>query len=179
MPHHHLWLAVSDSPATDGRTHRHALTALMALVIGWSVVLAPGAFAADKPPVHLFLLSGQSNMANLDPAQVFIPEVQKHFGADNVVVVKVAQKSQPIRRWYQQWVVTGKQDQAEIGDLYVKLMQQTKVALAGRTIRSATLIWMQGERDAKESLSALYEEAFLGIVEQIKVDLGVQQWRSL
>lgn len=124
--------------------------------------------------VHLFLLSGQSNMANLDPARVFTPNIQKHFGAENVLIVKVAQKGQPIRRWSKNWKATGDQNPAEIGDLYEQLMNQAKTALNGRPIKSVTLIWMQGERDAKEQLSVHYEEAFLGLLKQLKTDFAVQ-----
>jgi hypothetical protein len=38
-------------------------------------------------------------MAGMNPEKVFTPEINKHFGAENVVVVKVAQGGQPIRRW--------------------------------------------------------------------------------
>ncbi len=136
-------------------------------------VCGPSAMADDAHPVHLILLSGQSNMANLDPTRVLIPELENHFGAKNVIVVKAAQKGQPIRRWFKQWKVTGDQNPAEIGDLHGQLMAAARTALNGRATKSVTLIWMQGERDAKERLADHYEEAFLGIVEQIKADLGV------
>ena len=48
---------------------------------------------------HLFLLSGQSNMARFKPEKVFIPAVEAEFGRDNVIVIKDAQGGQPIRRW--------------------------------------------------------------------------------
>lgn len=34
----------------------------------------------DPQPVHVFILSGQSNMAGLDPARTFTPAVTKEFG---------------------------------------------------------------------------------------------------
>lgn len=151
---------------------RH-LQPLIALIFGVYFVSSSTVSANETPGVHLILLSGQSNMANLDPARVFTPEVERHFGAENVVVVKVAQGGQPIRRWYKKWKVTGDQNPAEIGDLYKRLMEAAAKARNGRPIKSVTLIWMQGEKDAKERLSAHYEEAFLGIVEQIKTDLEV------
>ena len=132
-------------------------TALLALILSLAAPLV--SWAGDA--VHLILLSGQSNMANLDPDKVFTREVEKHFGAENVVVVKVAQKGQPIRRWHQGWKVTGDQNPAQIG------------AIDGKSPKSVTLVWMQGERDAKEGLSAHYEEAFRGLLEQIKTDLKV------
>lgn len=151
------------------------LTTLLVVIAGLLLVSSSSAPASDTRGVHLILLSGQSNMANLDPAQVFIPEVERHFGAENVVIVKVARSGQPIRRWYKKWTVTGKQNPKEIGDLYEQLMATAEKALNGRPIQSATLIWMQGERDAKERLSAHYKVAFLGMVEQLKTDLDVPQ----
>lgn len=144
-------------------------TALLALILFLAAPLV--SWAGDA--VHLILLSGQSNMANLNPDQVFTPEIEKHFGAENVVVVKVAQKSQPIRRWYKGWKVTGDQDSVQIGDIYAQLIIATKEAISGKSLKSVTLVWMQGERDAKEGLSTHYEEAFRGLLEQIKTDLKV------
>lgn len=148
---------------------------LNALIVGLLFFAGPLALAEKPHAVHLILLSGQSNMANMDPARVFTPEVAKYLGAENVVVVKVAQKGQPIRRWYKKWKVTEDQNPAEIGDLYAQLIEQAEKALNGRPIKSVTLVWMQGERDAKEFLSDHYEEAFLGILEQLKSDLGVKE----
>jgi hypothetical protein len=52
---------------------------------------------------HLFILSGQSNMAHLDHRKTFVPVVTEAFGADHVVVVKSAFNGQPIRRWDKSW----------------------------------------------------------------------------
>ncbi|MBP89193.1 MAG: acetyl xylan esterase [Planctomycetaceae bacterium] len=52
---------------------------------------------------HLFILSGQSNMARLELNESFTPTVIKEFGKDNVIVVKDAKGGQPIRRWYKKW----------------------------------------------------------------------------
>jgi lysophospholipase L1-like esterase len=114
-------------------------------------------------------------MANLDPDAVLTPELKKHFGPENVIVVKVAQKGQPIRRWFKGWKVTGDQNPDQIGDIYERLMKETKTALGARPIQSAILVWMQGERDAKERLSDQYEEAFRGLLEQIKADLKLAE----
>lgn len=131
--------------------------------------------AAEKQAVHLILLSGQSNMANLDPDAILTPELKKHFGAENVLVVKVAQKGQPIRRWFKGWKVTGDQNPDQIGDIYERLINEAKSALGKKTIKSATLVWMQGERDAKERLSDHYEEAFRGLLAQLKADLKLAE----
>lgn len=148
---------------------------LITIMFGLYLVCSPSASAADTPAVHLILLSGQSNMANMDPARVFIPEVEKYYGAKNVVVVKVAQKGEPIRRWYKKWKITGDQNPVEIGDIYDRLLKETTTAMRGKSIKSVTLIWMQGERDAKEHLYGHYEEAFLGLLDQLKSDLQVKE----
>jgi hypothetical protein len=148
---------------------------LNALIVGLLFFVAPSASAEKPHPVHLILLSGQSNMAHMDPSRVFTPEVEKYFGVGNVVVVKSAQRGQPIRRWYKKWKVTGHQNPNQIGDLYQRLITETKAAIRGKSLKSVTLIWMQGESDAKEHLSDHYEEAFLGILEQLKSDLGVKE----
>ncbi|MEO1982682.1 MAG: hypothetical protein ABGZ24_19400 [Fuerstiella sp.] len=41
-----------------------------------------------KEALHLFIMSGQSNMAGLDPDESFTPAVQSAFGKENVIVVK-------------------------------------------------------------------------------------------
>jgi hypothetical protein len=51
-------------------------------------------------PTHLFILSGQSNMARLDPAISFIPAVEKEFGKENVTVIHNAESGAAIENWY-------------------------------------------------------------------------------
>ena len=51
----------------------------------------------DEQGKHLFILSGQSNMARLKPENSFIPAVESKFGKENVIVVKHAKGGQPIR----------------------------------------------------------------------------------
>ena len=52
---------------------------------------------------HLFILSGQSNMAGLDPKISFIPVAEEEFGHDNIIVIKDSQNGHPIRRWHKTW----------------------------------------------------------------------------
>ncbi|PXA03433.1 hypothetical protein DDZ13_12120 [Coraliomargarita sinensis] len=63
-----------------------------------SLVLSGALSAAEK---HLFILSGQSNMAALKPELSFTPAVEAEFGAENVTVVKDAQNGAAIRSWYE------------------------------------------------------------------------------
>ncbi|MGM0490933.1 MAG: sialate O-acetylesterase, partial [Planctomycetota bacterium] len=73
---------------------------------------------AQEQDKHLFILSGQSNMAGLDPDISFTPTVTQAFGQDNVIVVKDAQGGQPIRRWYKQWKPAHGDTPKATGDLY-------------------------------------------------------------
>lgn len=53
-------------------------------------------------------------------------------------------------------------------------MQDVTKATAGKTYDSVTFVWMQGERDAKESLSEVYAQSFTGILAQLKDDLKLE-----
>lgn len=123
---------------------------------------------------HLFILSGQSNMAGLNPQVSFTPAVEQAFGKDSVIVIKFARGGQPIRRWYKDWVPTvGAQPSHKgHGDLYDRLMEKLMPAVQEQELASVTFVWMQGERDAKESHGAVYGNSFLGVLEQLKKDLG-------
>ena len=131
---------------------------------------APAAPAAGG--VHLFILSGQSNMAGLNPNLSFTPAVEEAFGKANVIVVKDALGGQPIRRWYKQWAPKDGKPPANNGDLYDRLMAKVKSAAEGQTLASVTFVWMQGERDAKEKHGEVYAASMKGLVEQLRADLG-------
>lgn len=140
----------------------------LALFVG--LRMAPAALAEDKP-VHLFILSGQSNMARLDPKVSFIPAVNEAFGEDNVIVVKDAQSGQPIRRWYKKWKPADGPMPENNGDLYDRLMKKVDAAIEGKTLASVTFVWMQGERDAREKYGDVYAEALGGLIKQVADDL--------
>jgi hypothetical protein len=127
--------------------------------------------AADDG-VHLFILSGQSNMERLDPAKDFTPAVAEAFGADRVVVVKDAKGAQPIRRWYKQWKSAAGEAPEGAGDLYDRLMGKVKTAIDGKKVASVTFVWMQGERDAREGHGSVYADSLRGVIKQIEKDLG-------
>ena len=149
---------------------RSLLLAVLVLACGFTAV-----DAADKK-VRLFILSGQSNMAGLDPNVSFTPAVTKAFADDEVIVVKHAQGGQPIRRWYKTWALPDGATEAagrstKNGDLYDKLMEQVKSALGDKRPDTVAFVWMQGERDAKAGWQAAYYDALRGTVEQIRTDL--------
>lgn len=121
---------------------------------------------------HLFILSGQSNIARLDPNVSFTPKVEEKFGKENVIVVKSAKGGQPIRRWYKDWKpLVGNQPKAQ-ADLYKTLITKVREAIKDEKLASVTFIWMQGERDAKEMHGEVYERSLIGLYNQLKADVG-------
>jgi len=127
---------------------------------------------------HLFILSGQSNMASLDPDVSFTPAVEAAFGKDNVIVVKHALGAQPILKWYKKWRGVPpqsrrpqKHDFTIYGDIYDQLMEKVNAAIKDQTVITVTFVWMQGERDAGEKLDEFYKESLLGVVQQLRDDL--------
>jgi hypothetical protein len=134
-------------------------------------------FAASPAKVRLFILSGQSNMVGLNPDVSFTPAVKKAFPDDEVIVVKHAVGGQPIRRWYKAWTAPENakappsKAKQQPGDLYDALMAQVKPAIQGKTVDTIAFVWMQGERDAKEGLSAAYAASLAGLLKQLRDDL--------
>jgi hypothetical protein len=111
-------------------------------------------------------------MAGLDPDISFTPAISQKFGAENVIVVKDALGGQPIRRWYKDWTLRESDDPKQIGDLYDQLLSKVQPALEGKKIQTVTFLWMQGERDARESLADRYIDSFEGLINQLEKDLG-------
>ena len=120
---------------------------------------------------QLFILSGQSNMAGLKPQESFTPTVEKAFGKENVIVVFDAKGGQPIRRWFKDWVPEGGEMPKGNGDLYEVLMKKVNAATKDEKIASVTFLWMQGERDARESHGEVYEASLNGLIAQVAEDL--------
>ena len=138
--------------------------------------VAVTALAADKADQgkHLFILSGQSNMAGLNPKDSFAPTVAAEFGKENVIVVKSAQGGQPIRKWYKKWTDSNGKPSKSAGELYDVLMKQVKPAIKGQSLKSVTFVWMQGERDAREEHGKVYEASLKGLLAQLSGDLQRQ-----
>lgn len=142
-----------------------------------ATLLLCGAARAEKD-VHLFILSGQSNMGGLKPSLSFTPTVTKALAPDEVLVIKDALGGQPIRRWYSKWqpakgrpVAQGKKPRPH-GDLYERLMGKVKPVIDGKKPTTITFVWMQGERDAKEMHGEVYAQALTGLIAQLRRDLG-------
>ncbi len=120
---------------------------------------------------HLFILSGQSNMARFKPQGSFIPDVQEEFGKENVIVIKDAQGGRAIREWYRDWKPAQGPAPDQTGQLYDRLMEKVKPAIEDQTLASVTFLWMQGEKDARESHADVYKASLRGLVRQLQADL--------
>jgi len=137
-----------------------------------AVLAAASSAHAGEKQKHLFILSGQSNMARLDPDVSFTPAVEAAFGKDNVIVVKDAEGGQPIRRWYKKWTPVPDNEPNAIGDLYDRLMIKVNEAITGEKPATVTFVWMQGERDAREKNGEVYAASLKGLIDQLSADLG-------
>ncbi|MCH2612868.1 MAG: sialate O-acetylesterase [Pirellulales bacterium] len=121
---------------------------------------------------HLFLLSGQSNMKRFQHKQFFIPAVHAEYGAGNVIVIKNAEGGQPISMWRKGWMSSNGEMPKDTGRLYDALIDRIKENTDGVVIKSVTLIWMQGEADAKAGHVDVYARSFRGILKQLEKDLS-------
>jgi len=131
--------------------------------------------AADKP-VHIFILSGQSNMAGMNPKAGFEQEAAKLFPDADVPYIKVAQGGRPIRLWVEQWNEIAKKHglkSTSDGTVYYEPILKQFQAIIEKHPQptSVTFCWMQGERDAREKLSAAYEEALATLIANLRRDL--------
>lgn len=152
--------------------------AAMVRVFRWSLLVmlvsaVPLLSLAEKSVgKHLFILSGQSNMARLDPSVSFTPMLEKAYGAESIIVVKEAQGGQPLYRWYKQWESSDGKAPEKRGDIYDLLMEKVQRAIDGQEIATVTFFWMQGERDAREKWGDVYGKSLAGMFSQLEADLG-------
>jgi len=142
------------------------------IFFGLLLVLTVSTYAQNQEGKHLFILSGQSNMVGLKPDESFNPSINEKFGIDNVITVKYAKGSQPIRRWYKNWKpLEGNIPKAD-PYLYDSLMTKVNLAIKNKKIATVTFIWMQGERDARKKNGEVYKRSLLGLYKQLCDDLG-------
>ena len=126
---------------------------------------------AEESGKHLFILSGQSNMARFKPKSWFTPGISEALGAENVIVSFHAQGGQPISKWYKQWKSSKGETDPEAGKIYDALMETTKATIQGSKIQTVTFIWMQGEADSKAGNSDVYLASLNGLKKQLEQDL--------
>lgn len=142
------------------------------------------ALAADKP-AHLFILSGQSNMAGMDPKLGFEPEAKKLFPDADVAYIKIAVGGMPIRYWVNEWndIATkhgvdvakaraADKDQKATAFFYPRILEQFAALLKQHpNPASVTFCWMQGENDSKTGLHAPYADALKQLIANLRRDL--------
>ena len=145
----------------------------MKLITLLTFLLTASAIAETEKdnPVHLFVLSGQSNMAGMDPETGFMKEAKKLFKDEKVVYIKVAKGGQPICRWLEEWQDIAKKNGLGEKDIkrihkggevkfYQPILDQYKEMLEKYPkFASVTFCWMQGERDANENEADNHKEA--------------------
>jgi hypothetical protein len=135
------------------------------------VTLLLASCSPESDGKHLFILSGQSNMVGLLPEESFTPAIEAQFGKDKVIIVKDAHGGQPIRRWYKNWKPLQGNELKAQPDLYDSLWTKIHTSIKTEKIATATFIWMQGERDAREKLGDVYEKSLIGLYDQLSADL--------
>ncbi|MBK72421.1 MAG: acetyl xylan esterase [Verrucomicrobiales bacterium] len=135
-----------------------------------------GAKKTKREEKNLFILSGQSNMAGMDESLTFTPAVTKAFGKDGVIVVKNANSGQSIRSWAK----TNHEDPPPTrgrvpkvrGELYDPLIKKVKTASEGESLKTATLVWMQGELDLNNTA---YDAYLKELLQQLQADLAFKE----
>jgi len=143
--------------------HRFITTVLVILSTTFSSI-------AQSNGKHLFMLSGQSNMAGLDPEISFIPAVESAFGKENVIIVKEARGGLPISRWHKKWRSPQGAAPKIVGDMYERLLAKVKELDQTLQFKTVTFVWMQGERDAREQYGDVYAASLQGLLGQLQSD---------
>lgn len=147
-----------------------------------TLALASQVDAAERP-AHLFILSGQSNMAGMNPKLGFEPEAADLFPEADVAYIKVAVGGQPIRYWVAEWDEIARKhgiDPAKAraadkvkGAIYYQQILDRFAELRKKhpAPASVTFCWMQGERDARSNLDAAYGDSLKQLVANLRRDL--------
>lgn len=110
---------------------------------------------------HLFILSGQSNMARM-PEMFFSNAINKEIGTNHTVFVKHAIGGMPIKWW----------DEDINGRIYRTLIKQIKIAIEGKNITTVDFIWKQGGSDVFQRKVDKYLDSFDNMYNQLIRDLG-------
>ena len=164
---------------------RLAIIMCLAVFGGWKTAYA-GEKAAPPPEkntvagkaVHLFIMSGQSNMEGIKPEAAFLPELKKAFPNDEILIAKMAVDGRSIRLWYKNWKPANEKQAVEhpgeaTGMIYDQLLAKVNKTLGSKKPTTVTLVWLQGESDGKAAASGTpYAESLQGVLAQFRKDLG-------
>jgi len=160
----------------DRRRKNDQLARLLQLGLALALVfIAPVCAGEKKTGKHLFILSGQSNMTGAVKA-AFTAHVEEQYGKENSVVVMRMKSGRGIRFWvadYDQPADRGLNEKkmTSNGMEYKSLLETALAAVKAQSFDTVGFIWMQGESDANNRLSEVYEESFLKLVGQLRKDL--------
>ena len=160
----------------DRRRKNDQLARLLQLGLALALVFIAPVFASEeKTGKHLFILSGQSNMTGAVKA-AFTAHVEEQYGEENSVVVMRMKSGRGIRFWvtdYDQPADRGltEKKMTSNGMEYKPLLETALAAVKAQSFDTVGFIWMQGESDANNRLSEVYEESFLKLVGQLRKDL--------
>lgn len=136
------------------------------------------AMAAE--PNHLFILSGQSNMENWDPDKKFAPTLKKQLKPDDFWILKVAHGGTAIHNWVEEWPELAaeagvskipKVKGAPYFDEIMKAYHQGVKEHGAPT--TVTLVWAQGEADARRGFGPAYGAAFDALIARLTRETGV------
>jgi ribonuclease HI len=161
---------------SDRRRKNDQLARLLQLGLALALVfIAPVCAGEKKTGKHLFILSGQSNMTGAVKA-AFTAHVEEQYGKENSVVVMRMKSGRGIRFWvadYDQPADRGLNEKkmTSNGMEYKSLLETALAAVKAQSFDTVGFIWMQGESDANNRLSEVYEESFLKLVGQLRKDL--------
>ena len=161
---------------SDRRRKNDQLARLLQLGLALALVfIAPVCAGEKKTGKHLFILSGQSNMTGAVKA-AFTAHVEEQYGKENSVVVMRMKSGRGIRFWvadYDQPADRGLNEKkmTSNGMEYKPLLETALAAVKAQSFDTVGFIWMQGESDANNRLSEVYEESFLRLVGQLRKDL--------
>ncbi len=137
------------------------------------LALSPATTAGENNGKHLFILSGQSNMAGMKPEVSFIPAVTKAFGKDNIIVTKSAYSGASIRSWAKTNHEFPPPTRGRVpkvrGHFYKTLIDGVKTAIKGKSLKTVTFVWMQGESDLNNTAYDVYLKE---LIWQIQSDIN-------
>ncbi|PQJ28146.1 sialate O-acetylesterase [Rubritalea profundi] len=140
----------------------------MLLVLSPAIVIGGGK--------HLFILSGQSNMAGMKPEVSFTPAVTKAFGKENIIVAKSGYSGASIRSWAKSNhefppPTTGRVPKVR-GHFYDTMINGVKAATKDQTLKTVTFVWMQGESDLNNTAYDVYLKE---LIWQIQTDINFKE----
>jgi hypothetical protein len=136
--------------------------------------------AVTGKTVHLFIMSGQSNMEGIRPEAAFLPELKKAFPNEEILIVKKSVDGSSIRLWYKNWKPANEKQTVEHADeatgmIYDQLLTKVNKTLGTKKPTTVTFIWLQGESDGKAAAGGTpYAESLQGVLAQLRKDLGCE-----